>query len=103
MAGKKIEIKQTKADEGVEQEAIDSRRSTPKRKSARGKREDRLTILIPKSLHEEVTLYAQGTRQSVGDILNAYLEDLVSTEEAQKKIAKARAFNEESRGRGAWS
>ncbi len=94
MAAKKktFEIKQTESDAREEQEAIDKRRSTPRRKSAWGPRDDRLTVLIPKPLHREVALYAKGSGQSIGDIVNRYLEEIVSTDEAKERIKAARAF-----------
>jgi hypothetical protein len=105
-AKKQTEIKLTVSDENVEQEAINERRSTSltKRKSSRGKRNANLNILVPKSLREDFTLYAKASNTSMGDIINEYLEKLVSSPEGQRKIEAARAFyqamNEDGKNEG---
>lgn len=95
MAAKKsVEIKQTVSDEREEEEALKKRRSASlvNRKSERGKRGTRLTVLIPKSLHEDVTLYAKASDRSIGDIVNELLEGLVGQDAAKERIEAARAF-----------
>ncbi|MBR4685810.1 MAG: hypothetical protein IKP04_04705 [Candidatus Methanomethylophilaceae archaeon] len=90
MAKKVVEIKQTPGNDEKEREAISQRRSTPRRKSQRGIRDDRLTVLVPKSLHKELSMYATATQRSVGDIVNELLEDYLKDEERQDKIAIVR-------------
>ena len=93
-AKKQIDIKQTVSDEAVEEAAIKDRRSASlvNRKSERGVRKNRLTVLVPESLHEEVTLYAKASNRSVGDIVNELLEDLVGQDTAKERIEAARIF-----------
>ena len=88
--GKTVPIKETKTDETVEQQAIDSRRSVPKRKSDRGLRTTRITALVPESLYNEVRLLAKVKDRSIGDMINEFLEDQVRANrediEALKRI-----------------
>lgn len=96
MAKKVIAIKETEGDARLEHEANEERISAPKYKSARGKRDNRIAILVPKSLHEELTLYAMATDRSVGDILNDLLEDFVADEKRKAKIDAMKALRSSS-------
>ncbi len=87
MAKKLVDIRENQGDDRKELEAISQRRTATRRKSQRGKRDDRLTVLVPSSLHVELSLYARATNQSVGDIVNELLEDYLKDEDRQGKIA----------------
>ncbi len=92
MAKKTPIIKETPGDDELEHEANKKRISAPKYKSERGPRDNRISVLVPKSLHEDLTLYTMATGTSVGEIVNGLLEDFVADEKRKAKIDALRAL-----------
>jgi hypothetical protein len=93
MAKKTVEINMTPGDDRLEHEANEKRISAPKYKSERGERKARLTVLLPESLHEEMSMYATVTKQSMGDIINDMLEEFVADPKNKAKIdAQRKAY-----------
>lgn len=87
---KKVTIKETPTDTRLEEEAAKNRIKPKYKSGTRGPRDFKLTVLVPKSLNEDMKILANVLDRSTGDIINEYLEQYVKQHEDKiKKFKKA--------------
>lgn len=93
--GKEVKIVETPTDTRLEEEAAKNRIKPAYKSGARGPRNHKVTVLVPKSLNEELKILAIITNRSTGDVMNEYLEQYIR--ENQGKIDTFRKALESSR------